>query len=193
MRRPQAIRLPRRPHESHGAKPDSIRGKARPIERLHLTRRNVHQTHPRDGIQRHEGPLAVRSEHEPLRAELEASGVRVIRDVVPVEEFYQLADCYVFPVIDHEGCVEIPLSVLEAMACGIPVVSRPFGGLRDILQPGDDLIYWDTTEEFAAAAAAMRASSPVAVRSMSDFSWSAIGSQLLAALEGGEHVGQVTA
>ena len=39
-----------------------------------------------------------------LRAELEAAGVSVIREVVPVDEFYRLADGYVFPVIDSEGC-----------------------------------------------------------------------------------------
>ncbi|MBI4721146.1 MAG: hypothetical protein HY770_08015, partial [Chitinivibrionia bacterium] len=37
-----------------------------------------------------------------LRRELEAAGVLVVRKVVPVEEFYRLADCYVFPVEESE-------------------------------------------------------------------------------------------
>src|SRR5262245_39412792 len=48
-----------------------------------------------------------------IRGHLEAAGVRVIREFVPVDEFYRLADAYLFPTFDSEGCVEIPLSVLE--------------------------------------------------------------------------------
>jgi glycosyltransferase involved in cell wall biosynthesis len=114
-----------------------------------------------------------------LRLALEKAGARVIREFVAVEEFYRLADAYVFPVIDVEGCVEIPLSVLEALASGLPVVARPFGGLRDVLPAGDDLRYYETDDEMVAQARALRNGPRPATRDMNEFSWRAIGERLV--------------
>jgi len=49
-----------------------------------------------------------------------------------VEAFHH-ADIYVFPSSFGEG---MPLSVVEAMASGLPVVTRPVGGLRDFFDHG---------------------------------------------------------
>jgi len=117
-----------------------------------------------------------------VRAGLEAAGVRVIREFVPVEEFYRLADCYVFPVIDSEGCVEIPLSVLESLASGLPVIARPFGGLRDVLPAGEDLRYFDTQDDMVSMARALRAGAPPLTRDMSAFAWRAVATRIVARL-----------
>ncbi len=119
-----------------------------------------------------------------LRAELQAAGVRVIREFVPVDEFYRLADVYVFPVIDSEGCVEIPLSVIEALASGLPVIARPFGGLRDFVSPGDDVRYFEGEEEMVAHARALQRGPRPRVRDMGDFAWGRVAERLVARLRG---------
>jgi glycosyltransferase involved in cell wall biosynthesis len=122
-------------------------------------------------------------ESRTLRRRLEESRVRVIREVVPINEFYRMADCYVFPVIDEEGCVEVPLSVIEALSSGLPVLARPFGGLRDHLPSGEDLRYWESAEELAAFASALRDNGDVTVRDMSRFAWSNIAAGIVSSLE----------
>jgi len=61
---------------------------------------------------------------------LEDAGVKIIHEYLDnIEMFYQAADCYIFPVVDPHCCIQIPLSVLEALACGIPTVATRFEGL----------------------------------------------------------------
>jgi glycosyltransferase involved in cell wall biosynthesis len=123
-------------------------------------------------------------EDQALRRELEAAGVRVIRELVPVEEYYRLADCYVFPVIESEGCVEIPLSVVESLASGLPVLARPFGGLRDVLAAGADLRYFENEDEMLAQARALRREPRPATRDMGAFAWRTIAERIVGRLAG---------
>ena len=68
-----------------------------------------------------------------VRRRLEARGVRVVRRYLPdIERAYRAADVYVFPVEDPLGSIEAPLSVIEAVASGLPVVSTPFGALPEL-------------------------------------------------------------
>ena len=56
-----------------------------------------------------------------------------IHDQSVVQRHLAAADVYAFPS-RHEGC---PVSLLEAMACGLPVVAADASGVPDILQGGD--------------------------------------------------------
>ena len=70
-----------------------------------------------------------------LYSELEASGIRVFNQYIEnMADLYNLADYYVFPVIDDQGAIATPLSVLEAMSCNIPILTTKFGSLVDMFQ-----------------------------------------------------------
>ena len=54
-----------------------------------------------------------------------------------IEEVYQMADVYLFPVQETENCIDVPLSVLEAASCNVPVVATEYGELKAFVgQPG---------------------------------------------------------
>jgi len=99
-------------------------------------------------VQKNEGNrvLVIGSTSMPMdnsvRLELIASGCLVWRrHFKEIEELYQLADLYVFPVVDKLGSVELPLSVIEAMACNLPVVLTKFGALPRILEEKEGLVF----------------------------------------------------
>lgn len=71
--------------------------------------------------------------------ELETAGVVVRREYVPsVGALYRAADLYLFTARPEEaGAVELPLGVLEAVACGCPVVTTDFGAIRPALEGVD--------------------------------------------------------
>lgn len=51
-----------------------------------------------------------------------------------LKEQFEQADVYLFPTFHAEG---MPTSVLEAMAFGLPIISRPVGGLCDFFVNGE--------------------------------------------------------
>jgi glycosyltransferase involved in cell wall biosynthesis len=120
---------------------------------------------------------------EELAAELRAAGVVVWTEFVPrIEEFYQLADCYVFPVTSTDRAIEVPLSVLEALACDLPVVTTRFAGLPTLFagttEPG--LVFVDTPQELVGASLAMCAAPrPTTRHLVAQLGWESIAERLL--------------
>ena len=83
-----------------------------------------------------------------LRNKLKKKGCLVISSYVElIEQFYQLSDLYVFPTINYNSAIEYPLSVIEALACGIPVIARPFGALADDFEGDKGVYFYDTVNE----------------------------------------------
>jgi len=59
--------------------------------------------------------------------------ITIIDRYIPdIEELYQLADLYFFPVTAERNCIDSPLSAFEAAACNLPVLTTPYGELREM-------------------------------------------------------------
>ena len=58
--------------------------------------------------------------------------IKIIDYYIPdIQEIYQLADLYFFPVVEEGNCIDIPLSCLEAAACNLPVVTTSYGAMNE--------------------------------------------------------------
>lgn len=83
-----------------------------------------------------------------LLFELRQSGITVITEYIEnIHHYYQMADCYLFPVLRPTSAIDTPLSVLEAMACNLPVVMTRFGALPDRFEAGNGLYFAETEDE----------------------------------------------
>lgn len=76
------------------------------------------------------------------------SGVIAINEYFPnINQLYSIADYYIFPVLDEDGSIEFPLTVLEAMSCNCPVLSTRFKGIPDFISESSSFRYFSTYEE----------------------------------------------
>lgn len=88
-----------------------------------------------------DGPL-----HEELRQQAEALNVSeavvFTGNISNTEDYYAVSDLYV--QTSHREAM--PLSVLEAMAAGLPIISTNVGGLKDVVQDNGILVPDDDEE-----------------------------------------------
>lgn len=69
-----------------------------------------------------------------LYQELQDSGCLIFEGYYPnIQQFYQCSDCYIFPVKPGNS-IACPLSILEAMACNLPIITTPFEGLNQFIR-----------------------------------------------------------
>lgn len=76
--------------------------------------------------------LTIQEQDEALyRQLLSCANIRIIDSYIPeIEEVYQMADVYYFPVVEYGKCIDVPLSCLEAAACNKPVITTRYGEMR---------------------------------------------------------------
>jgi glycosyltransferase involved in cell wall biosynthesis len=72
--------------------------------------------------------------------------------VTNVHEYLQAADLFVFPS-EREA---FGISVIEAMACGLPIVTTTVDGIRDVIRPGVDALGVPPRDDDALAEAILR-------------------------------------
>ena len=111
-----------------------------------------------------------------LIEQLEEAGFHVLKGYQPhVEQLYMMADCYAFPPQPGDS-LTMPLSVLEAMACNLRVVTTRFGGLESAFEAGHGLRFVDSTSTFPAHVREILACpTPPATRPMvSAYSWQSV-------------------
>ena len=99
--------------------------------------------------------------HQEVLHQLEEAGCIIWRKYFEnVEDIYALSDCYVFPVLPPQrgimgetvpDSIEMPLSVLEAMACNLQVITTKFGALPRIFEEGNGLFFADSADDFIVA------------------------------------------
>jgi glycosyltransferase involved in cell wall biosynthesis len=98
---------------------------------------------------------------------LEEAGALVLREFVPrIASIYGAADVYLFPTRNPRSCIGIPLSVLEALACGLPVVSTPFQGLPRLFPDTPFVRFAVTSPEIEAALAEAPAARQAGARAL---------------------------
>ncbi len=92
---------------------------------------------------------------------------------------YSAVDSYAFPVSNRMGAIDMPLSVLEAMACNRPVLSTRFKALPRFLPEGEGLWYFHTIDEAKAGLDRIMDCPDAATRQkVAAFSWDNILCQL---------------
>lgn len=88
------------------------------------------------------GPLS--DAHQALAKQLGVNDQVVLTGYCnDVADFYMAADVFVFPSL-REG---LPVAVMEAMACGLPVICSPIRGNVDLVEDGKSGLLVDPTPE----------------------------------------------
>ena len=73
--------------------------------------------------------------HESLKNQLLDSGIIILDGYIEhIEEVYHLSDIYIFPVVKKNSSIGMPLSILEARACAIPVITTNYGSVKSYMK-----------------------------------------------------------
>ena len=96
-----------------------------------------------------------------------------------IEEFYMLADCYVFPVMPGFS-ISMPLSILEGMACNLVIATTRFQGLECVFGEGNGFKYFRKSDELLETVKELLRCDliPETRKMVSQHSWGVVISQL---------------
>jgi glycosyltransferase involved in cell wall biosynthesis len=126
--------------------------------------------------------LLLRSSGPPIAAgerDLGKLGIRLFDPPEQILELLWAADAFVYSHAATGGAMELPLMVFGALAAGLPVLTRPCGGLPDFLEPARDLCFWSTMDALVGAARRLQETGSTPVRPMTTFSWDNVASRVV--------------
>ncbi|MDP8200851.1 MAG: glycosyltransferase [Candidatus Tenebribacter burtonii] len=84
-----------------------------------------------------------------LKQKLMNTGIIIIdKYLEKISEIYQLSDLYIFPVINNCSSIGLPLSILEARACGIPVLTTKFESTNFFLGNDYGNVFYSKPSDF---------------------------------------------
>jgi glycosyltransferase involved in cell wall biosynthesis len=126
---------------------------------------------------------------EVLAAELAAAGVRLFTGYVPhIEELYQAADAYLFPVPPDPlapSSTDLPLSVFEAAACDLPVITTRFGALPELWADAAGVTFYDDRAALRRAVTQLDGTPGRTRRLAESFGWEGVARTLMRELLSG--------
>lgn len=101
--------------------------------------------------------------------------------VQDIESYYQASDCYAFPTTVTWKAMDLPLSVIEAMACNLPVVSMNFGCVKRLYGGVAGVRIAETDEDFLKGIAGLKAGLPVVEtrKAVEDNDWGKLANRML--------------
>ncbi len=118
-----------------------------------------------------------------LKEHLRRNGVVLLDGYRPdVEELYRAADCYIFPARAWGGGIEMPLSVLEAMATDLPVASTYFGALPERFSAAEGIRFAAGDEELLQTVVTLLLVRPHTRHLVESSSWEVLVDRLLGLL-----------
>jgi colanic acid/amylovoran biosynthesis glycosyltransferase len=65
-----------------------------------------------------------------------------------IRDIFRLADVAALPFTASDPWITAPLSMIEALACGLPVVTLKHPGLTEVVADGEGGVLVETLEEF---------------------------------------------
>lgn len=118
-----------------------------------------------------------------LIKDLKCKGIIILSEYLPdISEIYKLSDLYIFPVRDEIASINLPLSILEAMACGLPVVTTRFGGIEGYFKEDDVFRYLDTDEGLLKLVDEVKMDGRANREKVRDFTWERVVDEMLSIL-----------
>jgi len=119
-----------------------------------------------------------------LKDRLMREGVRVIDEFIPdIAKMYKMSDIYVFPVFNKIASIIMPLSVLEAMACNLPIITTRFGALEDNFKEDVGFRYFDRPEELVKLVKGIDRAEIHNNKKIESFTWDKFTNELIGACE----------
>ena len=136
------------------------------------------------------GSSLIHQDRAAMSAQLREQGIIIIDKYLGnIEELYQLSDCYLFPVVSDQSSIGTPLSVLEAMACNLPVVTVRFGLLPLLFDEGQGFFFADAPEGLVQGISKVKNMNGCHTREkVAAYSWERVASDILKPTETREEI-----